>query len=73
VTLEALLALLEKLNETAEGVNTIRACREIAAEHGLKMPLAERIYDIVFGGQPARAGLEQLLSDPGATRCLDGD
>jgi glycerol-3-phosphate dehydrogenase (NAD(P)+) len=72
-TLEALLALLERLNETAEGVNTIRACRQIAAEHGLAMPLAERIHDIVFGGRPARAGIEQLLSDPGATKCLDAD
>ena len=73
VRLGDLLDQLEKLNETAEGVNTIRACKELAAAQRLAMPLAECVHDIVFAGQPPRAALQQLFADARATQVLAAD
>jgi glycerol-3-phosphate dehydrogenase (NAD(P)+) len=61
---------LRRLNETAEGINTIRTCRILAVERGVRMPLAECMHGILFEGLQPRTELERLLCDPDATKCL---
>jgi glycerol-3-phosphate dehydrogenase (NAD(P)+) len=73
IKLGCLLDQLEKINETAEGVNTIRACKQLAAAQRLRMPLAECVYDIVFEGQQPLSALQRLLADAGATQVLSTD
>jgi len=53
---------LEKVNETAEGINTVQACHQLALKQGVNMPLAECVYSVVFQGQEPRRAFEGLLS-----------
>ncbi|ADZ91487.1 NAD(P)H-dependent glycerol-3-phosphate dehydrogenase [Marinomonas mediterranea] len=48
---------IEAIGEVAEGVNTLRMVREEASKHGLYMPLAEGLYQLIFEG----AKLETLI------------
>jgi glycerol-3-phosphate dehydrogenase (NAD(P)+) len=68
--LDALLAHLERINETAEGINSIRAGRELAARQRLHMPLAECVYAVAYESAAPRGALEHLLSDATATASL---
>ena len=65
-----LLEQLETLKETAEGINTIRAGRELAAQQRLRMPLAECVYAVALEGAEPRSAFEHLLGDSSATAPL---
>ena len=65
-----LLEHLETLKETAEGINTIRAGRELAAQQRLRMPLAECVYAVALEGAEPRSAFERLLGDASATAPL---
>ncbi|MGH7126824.1 MAG: NAD(P)H-dependent glycerol-3-phosphate dehydrogenase [Stellaceae bacterium] len=70
VPLGTLLERLEKINEPAEGINTIRAGRELAARQHLRMPLTECVHAVAFeGAEPSRA-VQSLMRDASATRFL---
>ena len=50
----------------AEGVNTILAARELAQRLGLEMPVAEKIYQVLFeGADPRQAVAESMAADAG--------
>jgi glycerol-3-phosphate dehydrogenase (NAD(P)+) len=48
--------------QVAEGVTTTMAARELAARHGVEMPITEQLYQVLFEGKPALEGLGSLLT-----------
>lgn len=49
---------------TAEGVRTCRAVLELAAGHGVEMPITQAVAAVLYDGLPVRAMTEALLSRP---------
>ncbi|GAA3066057.1 NAD(P)H-dependent glycerol-3-phosphate dehydrogenase [Rhizobium viscosum] len=68
--LPALLAALEAINETAEGVNAVMVCRDLAQAAQIEMPLADCVYRILFENLPAEETLRAFLSDKKAAKWL---
>lgn len=48
--------------QVVEGVPTTVAAREMAAQHGVEMPITEQLYQIMFEGKPPLEGLNALLT-----------
>jgi glycerol-3-phosphate dehydrogenase (NAD(P)+) len=48
--------------QVAEGVTTTVAARELAARHGVEMPITEQLYQILFEGKAPLEGLTALLT-----------
>ena len=62
---ESLDEILGDMVAVAEGVKTASAVRELAARHGVEMPIAEQVYAIVEGGRSPEEALRALmLRDP---------
>ncbi len=68
--LPELLANLDAINETAEGINAVAACKDIAKAAGIKMPLAKCVHQILFENLPATETLRAFLSEKSAARWL---
>lgn len=49
------------LNQTAEGVNTVRVISKSAQEIGVDMPLATALYQILFEGRTMSAVIKELM------------
>jgi glycerol-3-phosphate dehydrogenase (NAD(P)+) len=45
----------------AEGVNTTVAARELAARHGVEMPITEQMYQMLHFGLPPREAVQRLM------------
>lgn len=62
---ESLDAILEEMTAVAEGIKTASAVHDLAARHGVEMPIAEQVYAIVEQGKTPAEALEALmLRDP---------
>ncbi|MGC4106115.1 MAG: NAD(P)H-dependent glycerol-3-phosphate dehydrogenase [Thermomicrobiales bacterium] len=57
----SLEAILADMQETAEGVATTRAARDLAARVGVEMPITEALYGVLFAGTDVAAAIESLL------------
>ena len=51
-----------RLNGVAEGVFTVRGALELAAEHGVEMPIAEQVAAVIHEGRPPMAAVAELMS-----------
>ncbi len=58
---EALEAIAASSPMIAEGVPTTRSAREAAHQLGIDVPVIDRIYSMLFDGQPAEEAMQQLL------------
>jgi glycerol-3-phosphate dehydrogenase (NAD(P)+) len=68
---ESIDAIARDLRQVAEGVPTTRAARQLAERHGVEMPIAGLMYDVLFNQMPIlQAGLALMQRDP--KRELDG-
>jgi glycerol-3-phosphate dehydrogenase (NAD(P)+) len=47
---------------TAEGVNTTIAARDLARQHGLGMPVTEKIYQVLFEGADPHQVVAEITS-----------
>ncbi len=45
----------------AEGVDTTKAARGLAARHGVEMPLVEQVYQVLFEGKAPRQAIGDLM------------
>lgn len=54
-------AAVEALGQVAEGVNTVRLVRDKARQDGVYMPLAEGLYQVLFGGVPPQEMARLLM------------
>ncbi|HEX2194887.1 MAG TPA: NAD(P)H-dependent glycerol-3-phosphate dehydrogenase [Candidatus Limnocylindria bacterium] len=51
-----------RLNGVAEGVTTVRAALDLAADHGVELPIAEQVAAVVHDGLPPTAAVAALMS-----------
>ena len=62
---ESLDEILADMTAVAEGVKTAPAVHELAARHGVEMPIVEQVYHIVQENKrPADALKDLMLRDP---------
>ncbi len=45
----------------AEGANAARAAVRLAARHGVELPIAEKVRDVLFEGKPPRQAIAELM------------
>ena len=50
------------LNGVAEGVDTVRGALELAAEHGVEMPIAEQVAAVVHDGRAPMEAVAELMA-----------
>jgi glycerol-3-phosphate dehydrogenase (NAD(P)+) len=53
--------IIEQMQMVAEGVKTVAVVRELAAEYGVEMPIADEVYRVVVEGQSAAEAYRGLL------------
>lgn len=51
-----------QLNGVAEGVFTVRGALELAAKHGVQLPIAEQVDAVVHGGRPPMQAVAELMA-----------
>ncbi|HEY0988491.1 MAG TPA: NAD(P)H-dependent glycerol-3-phosphate dehydrogenase [Kofleriaceae bacterium] len=56
--------ILGEMNQVAEGVKTTKVARELAVTLGVKAPITDTMYEIMYAGVPVREAIQQLLSRP---------
>jgi glycerol-3-phosphate dehydrogenase (NAD(P)+) len=52
----------EQLSGVAEGVSTVSGALELAAAHGVEMPIAEQVRAVVFDKRPPLAAVAELMT-----------
>ena len=52
----------ERLTGVAEGVDTVAGALELAASHGVEMPIAEQVRAVVFEGRAPLAAVAELMA-----------
>lgn len=56
-----------EIGQLAEGVPTTKAAVELAAEHGVEMPIAQQMYEVLFAGKdPHQAVYDLMQREPKA-------
>ncbi|HEX8741473.1 MAG TPA: NAD(P)H-dependent glycerol-3-phosphate dehydrogenase [Casimicrobiaceae bacterium] len=64
---EPLADILAGLGHVAEGVAATRAVHELAAAHGVDMPISAAVHQVLYEGVPPRDAVRTLLArEPGA-------
>lgn len=61
---ETLTAILADMEEVAEGLNTLRISRAMANYLGIRVPLTETIYEVIYGEKTVVEGLDYLMKFP---------
>ncbi len=59
---KSLAEILGGLGHVAEGVNTAREVLLLAQQHGVEMPIAEAVYQVLYHGLAPRTAVESLLN-----------
>lgn len=54
--------VLAKRETVAEGVATAQSARDLAARHGVDMPIVDMVNRVLFEGQPARNAIAALMT-----------
>lgn len=54
--------ILKSMHMVAEGVATTRSAWDLAQREGVEMPIAEKVYQILFEGASAREAVIQLMT-----------
>lgn len=62
---KSLEQVLSEMEETAEGVNTIRIVKQLADGQKIKPLITETLYKILFENMPPREGVSYLMKYPG--------
>lgn len=58
---ESLKNVMDKMDQVAEGVFTTEVALQLAAKHGVEMPISEAVQQVVSGESDAVAAYEDLL------------
>ncbi len=62
----SLKEITESMTGIAEGVNTTAAAHQLAQQRGLKMPITDKIYQVLFeGADPSQAVAEAMAAEAG--------
>jgi glycerol-3-phosphate dehydrogenase (NAD(P)+) len=55
-------AAAAQLNGVAEGVSTVPGALALAAQHGVELPIAEQVEEVVHGGRAPMAAVAELMA-----------
>jgi glycerol-3-phosphate dehydrogenase (NAD(P)+) len=55
-------AALRATASVVEGVWTCKSVVALAARHGVEMPIARAVYEVLFAGKPVQTAIEDLMS-----------
>jgi glycerol-3-phosphate dehydrogenase (NAD(P)+) len=55
-------AIAELVGHVAEGVGTTTVARELGAHYGVRLPIIDHTYAVLFRGLPVQQALEELLA-----------
>lgn len=61
---ESLQAIVDSMDETAEGIHTVKLTRSLAKYHKIRAPITEKLYDVMFGDLPPETALSYLMKYP---------
>jgi glycerol-3-phosphate dehydrogenase (NAD(P)+) len=56
--------IIETMDETAEGINTVSVARSLAKYYKVRAPITEKLYDIMFEGLSPETALQYLMKYP---------
>jgi glycerol-3-phosphate dehydrogenase (NAD(P)+) len=55
---------LASIGQVVEGYPAAQALRQVAARHGVEMPLSEAVYRVLYEGVPPREAVRELMRRP---------
>jgi len=58
---ESLTAVLARIGQEAEGVNTVRVLRRMAERVRVEMPITEQVYKVIYDALPASQAVDDLF------------
>jgi glycerol-3-phosphate dehydrogenase (NAD(P)+) len=58
---ETLEAVLKKMTSIAEGINTTKAARTLAAKEDIEMPITDQVYEVLFEGKSPKKAIQELM------------
>jgi glycerol-3-phosphate dehydrogenase (NAD(P)+) len=61
---ESLEAIVNSLEETAEGINTVKVTRNLAKYYKIRAPITEKLYDVMFADLSPETALQYLMKYP---------
>lgn len=61
---ESLQDILQTMEETAEGVNTIQTVKKLASYYKVRAPITETLYKVLFEGLTVEKALQLLMKSP---------
>ncbi len=53
--------ILDSMDEVAEGVTTVLAAHDLAQQHGLEMPITEKLYKVLYEDYDPQQAAEDLM------------
>jgi glycerol-3-phosphate dehydrogenase (NAD(P)+) len=56
--------ILAQTTMVAEGVTTCRAARQLGLRHNVDLPIAGKMYEVLYQGKDARAAIRELMERP---------
>ena len=54
--------ILSEMRAVAEGVKTARAAKELSERHGIEMPIAKEMYQVLYEDASPREALQRLMT-----------
>jgi len=61
---ESIENIIRTMEETAEGINTVKIARSLAKYYKVRAPITEKLYDIMFEGLSPKTALQYLMKYP---------
>jgi glycerol-3-phosphate dehydrogenase (NAD(P)+) len=59
---ETLDAILDGMDQVAEGVRTTRSVRDLAARNGIEMPIVEQVHEMLYHAKSPQVVVEELMT-----------
>ena len=53
---------MNEMTMVAEGYFAAECIRHINTQHGIEIPIADMVYDVLYNGTPARKAMQALTS-----------
>ncbi len=57
----SLHAAQTEIGQIAEGVTTVQTARELAARHGVELPITDQLYQVLFAGKSPQEAIGDLM------------
>jgi len=61
---ESLEDIMNQMEETAEGIYTVKIAKSLAQYYKVRAPITEKLYEIMFNGMKAETALQYLMKYP---------